>query len=314
MEIGNQILKNPVSQALQLIGDRWTIFILRDAFLGRHRFNEFIKYSVQSRVTLTNRLEWLIEKDILYKSKYMEKPPRYEYKLTDKGVGLYPWALMIWQWESTWVDQETSYVPNALFHNVKTPHQLKPILVCRCCKQAVTYSDIKTIKLENTHLDSELETPLNTLSTQRRSAKTKADAKDKSLGHIVDIIGDRWSNLVVAACFFGIRRFDDFQDELKISTNILSNRLKKLIDLQILARAKYQDSPKRFEYVLTEKGKSLYPQTLALRQWVIDHLEPMKSSFSLIHTSCGNELNVDAVCSDCGEIPKVNEVSFQTSK
>ena len=314
MEIGNQILKNPVSHALQLIGDRWTIYILRDAFLGRHRFNEFIKYSVQSRVTLTARLEWLIENDIFYKNQYMEKPPRYEYKLTPKGLGLYPWALMIWQWESTWADQETRYVPNTLFHNTDKPHKLIPVVVCRHCQQPITSSDTKTIKLDNLSSTTlEASKPSFNLGTQRRSRKTKLDAEDKSLGHIVDIIGDRWSYLVVAACFFGIRRFDDFQNELEISTNILSDRLKKLTGLGVLLRSSYQDSPKRFEYVLTDKGKSLYPQTLALRQWVIDYLESDEVSFSLIHTQCGHELSVDVVCNDCSAIPNANEVSFKNS-
>ena len=320
MEIGNQILKNPVSHALQLIGDRWTIYILRDAFLGRHRFNEFIKYSVQSRVTLTSRLEWLIENDIFYKNQYMEKPPRYEYKLTPKGLGLYPWALMIWQWESSWADQDTRYVPKTLFHSTEqkntdhstdNPHKLIPVVVCRHCQESVTSSDTKTVKLDNLAATPEVSKPLINQGTHRRTRKTKLDAEDKSLDHIVDIIGDRWSYLVVAACFFGIRRFDDFQNELEIATNILSDRLKKLTGLGVLLRTQYQDSPKRFEYVLTDKGKSLYPQTLALRQWAIDYLEHDEVSFSLIHTQCGQELNVDVVCDDCNAIPKVNEVSFK---
>jgi len=311
MEIGNQIIKNPVSQALQLIGDRWTIYILRDAFLGRHRFNEFIKYSVQSRVTLTSRLEWLIDNDIFYKSQYMEKPPRYEYKLTAKGLALYPWALMIWQWEANWADQEVRHLPKTLFHKTDAPHKLTPVIVCRSCKQSVRASDTETVELNQSSSTLEIKKPSISLSTQRRSKKTKPDAEDKSLGHIVDIIGDRWSYLVVAACFFGVRRFDDFQNELEISTNILSDRLKKLTDLGVLLRTRYQDSPKRFEYVLTDKGKSLYPQTLALRQWAIDYLEPDEVSFSLIHTQCGHELNVDVVCDDCKAIPNVNEVSFE---
>ena len=311
MEIGNQIIKNPVSQALQLIGDRWTIYILRDAFLGRHRFNEFIKYSVQSRVTLTSRLEWLIENDIFYKSQYMEKPPRFEYRLTPKGLGLYPWALMIWQWESNWADQEDRHVPKNLIHNTDKPHKLVPLVICRSCQQSVTASDTETVELDQPSSTLEIKKSSRRLSTQRRSRTTKLDAEDKSLGHIVDIIGDRWSYLVVAACFFGVRRFDDFQNELKISTNILSDRLKKLTNLGVLLRTRYQDSPKRFEYVLTDKGKSLYPQTLALRQWVIDYLEPDEVSFSLIHTQCGHALDVDVVCGDCKAIPNVNQVSFE---
>jgi len=314
MNVSNQILKNPVSQALQVIGDRWTIYILRDAFLGRHRFNEFIKYSVKSRVTLTKRLNWLIENDILYKFQYMEKPARYEYKLTNKGLGLYPWALTIWQWESTWANPNDPHVPTSLTHNHQQAHRLVPLLVCRDCQEAVTYKDIKVIRLEETNQSVDTTALHNSVGTQRRTKVEKANAEDKSLGHVVDIIGDRWSNLIIAACFFGIQRFDHFEKELQISTNILSDRLKKLSELEVLVRQKYQDTPARYEYVLSEKGKSLYSQTLALRQWVIDYFEPVEANFQLIHTQCGAKLNIDVVCEDCKEIPSPADVGFHSKK
>jgi len=312
MYVSNQIFNSPVSQALQVIGDRWTIYILRDAFLGRHRFNEFIKYSVKSRVTLTKRLNWLIENDILYKYQYMEKPPRHEYRLTNKGLGLYPWALTIWQWESTWANPNDAHVPTSLTHNHKKPHQLIPLLVCRSCKQRVLYKDIKVRKLKSLSQDIDAATLLNSVGNQRRTKVEKENAQDKSLGHIVDIIGDRWSNLIIAASFLGVKRFDDFEKELKIATNILADRLKKLTELEVVVRQKYQDTPARFEYKLSEKGVSLYSQTLALRQWVLDHFEPTETDFELIHTQCGSKLDIDIVCGDCKEIPSPGDVSFHS--
>jgi len=309
MKVTNQIFKNPIYQALQIIGDRWTIYILRDAFLGRHRFNEFIKYSVKSKVTLINRLNWLIENDILYKSQYIDKPPRHEYKLTPKGLELYPWALTIWQWESTWAKHNDPNIPTNLVHNHETLHPLNPLIVCRACSEVLHYEDIKVQKLEDTRNNDYVN--INT-AIHRRTKVVKVDAQDKSLSHIVDIIGDRWSSLILAACFLGIKRFDDFERELNIATNILTDRLKKLTKLEVVIRKKYQDTPDRFEYLLSDKGKALYSQTLALRQWAIDNFKQVETDLNLIHVQCGAQLNIDIICQYCKEQPNPSNVSFQS--
>ena len=119
MQIGNQILKNPVARALQILGDRSSMLIMRDVFLGRHRFKIFFENSHLSKGTLTTRLESLVANDVLCKTQYSQKPPRYEYHLTDKGKALYSWALMIWQWESDWASRREVELPQKLTHTVK---------------------------------------------------------------------------------------------------------------------------------------------------------------------------------------------------
>jgi len=133
---------------------------------------------------------------------------------------------------------------------------------------------------------------------------------DHTLAHVVDIIGDRWSTLILAASFIGMRRYDDFQQQLGIATNILADRLKLLVDTGVLKRREYLANPPRQEYQLTNKGKSLYPQILALRQWVLDYLPPMRHSFKLVHRNCGAELAIDVVCGGCKASPQVGEVRF----
>ncbi len=79
-----------VARALSIVGDRWTLLILRDSFMGTKRFDKFQKQIGLSRHRLTDRLNKLVEHEILRKTPYQEKPVRYEYKLTRKGVELYP--------------------------------------------------------------------------------------------------------------------------------------------------------------------------------------------------------------------------------
>ncbi|ANN66388.1 winged helix-turn-helix transcriptional regulator [Bordetella bronchialis] len=88
----------------------------------------------------------------------------------------------------------------------------------------------------------------------------------------VDVIGDHWSLLIVRDAFDGMRRFGDFQRSLGVARNILSNRLRKLVDAGILETQPASDGTAYQEYVLTPKGQSLFPIVVALRQWGEQHL------------------------------------------
>ncbi len=84
-------------------------------------------------------------------------------------------------------------------------------------------------------------------------------------------VGDRWNMLILRDCFLGVRRFDAFQANLGITRHILTDRLRKLVSMDILRREKYMDNPPRYEYRLTEKGLDLYPVILALINWAEQH-------------------------------------------
>ena len=88
----------------------------------------------------------------------------------------------------------------------------------------------------------------------------------------VDVIGDRWSLLIVRDALDGMRRFGDFQRNLGVARNILSDRLRKLVDAGILDTQAASDGTAYQEYVLTAKGESLFPVVVALRQWGEQHL------------------------------------------
>lgn len=83
----------------------------------------------------------------------------------------------------------------------------------------------------------------------------------------VDLIGDRWSLLIVRDAFDGVRRFGDFQRSLGVARNILATRLRRLVEVGILETRDASDGTSYQEYVLTPKGESLFPVVVALRQW-----------------------------------------------
>lgn len=87
------------------------------------------------------------------------------------------------------------------------------------------------------------------------------------VARFVELIGDRWSLLIVRDAFDGMRRFGDFQRSLGVARNILADRLRKLVDADILAMQDASDGTAYQEYVLTPPGESLFPVIVALRQW-----------------------------------------------
>ncbi len=95
----------------------------------------------------------------------------------------------------------------------------------------------------------------------------KFDPLRRSVGHILDIIGEGWSILIIREAFLGTRRFEEFQGRLGIARNILTTRLKKLCANEILARVPVKEGAKRHEYRLTTKGRDMMPLLISLSQW-----------------------------------------------
>lgn len=311
MNVTNLIVINPVAQSLELLGDRWTILIMRDAFLGRHRFEEFRKHTGASRSTLSNRLESLVEQGVLFRQAYQQAPVRNEYRLTEKGFALYPWALLVWQWEAHWGGVDHS-LPLQLTHTKPESHELQPLAVCRHCQQPFSWQDVAR-EILDAEASVESGSAVKAIGKQRRARTVKRDEHDKRLSQIADIIGDRWTVLILAAGFMGLQRYDDFRKELGIATNILSSRLKMLTDSEIFERQQYQSNPPRYEYSLRDKGKALYPFTMVMRQWARDWLDPISGApFRLIHKNCGSELDVDVICQGCGSVPEPIDVAYQS--
>ena len=88
-----------------------------------------------------------------------------------------------------------------------------------------------------------------------------------SIARSVDLMGDWWTPLVLREAFLGVRRFDDMQRSLGIGRNVLTQRLKRLVDEGMLKRIRYQEKPDRYEYVLTDKGRDFYPVLAAMIAW-----------------------------------------------
>lgn len=102
----------PIARTLSILGDRWTLLIVRNAFMNTKKFDEFQKQLGITRHLLTERLNRLVEYKILEKVLYQEAPKRYEYHLTKKGFTLLPILLAYTEWGNKWMFEETEVEEN----------------------------------------------------------------------------------------------------------------------------------------------------------------------------------------------------------
>jgi DNA-binding HxlR family transcriptional regulator len=131
------------------------------------------------------------------------------------------------------------------------------------------------------------------------------------LSHALKAIGDPWSFLIHQEAFFGVRRFDDFQRNLNIARNTLTDRLALLIKCDLLKKEAYQARPRRYEYRLTARGLDTYPYALSLMKWGDEWLPNEKGPpVRLRHKTCNKLLRPSAICEACRREVRAEDVSI----
>jgi DNA-binding HxlR family transcriptional regulator len=278
--------------------------ILFLAFQRVRRFDEFQSRIGLARSLLTDRLRRLQAAGILEKVRYQERPARDEYRLTEMGLDLYSVALTIIRWEKRWF-----YDPANPSHRLRHScgKAFTPELRCGACGEEVSPRDVYVRDGPGAGLEPSLPP-----RAQRRSI-VPADELNQGnpmLDRAFQVLGDRWTSHVIAAAFMGRRRFNDFQAALGIATNILADRLARLVDLGVLRRELYQARPDRWEYRLTEEGRDLYPLIVELTRWG-DRWLAGAAGPPLItcHRPCGRVLQPRLACDQCGRTVSGRDVT-----
>jgi DNA-binding HxlR family transcriptional regulator len=129
-----------------------------------------------------------------------------------------------------------------------------------------------------------------------------------SVAGALEVIGERWSLLIVRDIFLGLRRFDEMQADLGVARNVLHARLTRLTEQGVLERRRYQEHPPRYEYRLTEKGLDLWPAMVALMQWGNRYAAPGGPPVLLEHRGCGGMVDEHRTCESCGARLSVRDV------
>lgn len=120
-----------------------------------------------------------------------------------------------------------------------------------------------------------------------------------SIARALEVVGERWTMLIVRDVFVGINRFDDLQRSLGIARNILQTRLERLCEEGVLERRPYQQ--RRYEYRLTKKGRDLWPAMMTLLSWGDRYYAPEGKPRIVKHRGCGGRLDDRLTCARCGD-------------
>jgi DNA-binding HxlR family transcriptional regulator len=129
-----------VARSLSVVGERWTMLIIRDAFLGTRRFDQFQSNLGITRHRLSERLGKLVDAGVLVKVPYQERPLRHEYRLTRKGLGLYPVLMSLARWGDEWMDKGEG-VPLEYVHR-RCGKPTQPVLACSECGETLRPEEV----------------------------------------------------------------------------------------------------------------------------------------------------------------------------
>lgn len=294
-----------INRALDQIGDKWCLLIIQEVLWGINTFNEMMEAMGVSRGVLSNRLKWLQEVGCL-RRETDEAGRRPIYHLTSKSVALYDCALMAIRWERNWFR-------HPVLDRVELVHAVcgkafQPEMRCNNCHTRVRQRDASFRAGPGATRD------VREKKVRRRSSiATSAIPSERALyRNLINLVGDRWTANLIALAFHGITRFDEFHRELPVATNILSDRLRLLVAEGVFEQSAYQERPRRMEYLLTDKGRDLFPWFLALLQWGDKwcDTEGEGPPMLVVHERCGEVLGAAVCCSECRGHLLAHEVEF----
>jgi DNA-binding HxlR family transcriptional regulator len=279
-----------IYRTADVVGDAWSWLVMRESVLyDVRRFSQFQGRLGVARSTLAARLRQLTSGGLLAESSPASGP---EYQPTESGQDFLGCLMVAMRWGDRWYFDEHTR-PVAAVH-VGCGQPLEAVLRCAKCQAVVSARAVTAHKP-----DPLIASP--GLAPRRRTPDLSLLERTRpcSIARTLSIVGDYWTNLLIREVFFGTRRFDDFQRNLAIAPNILSGRLRRLVEQGILVTVPYGDWPVRHEYRLTERGLDLYHLPLAMLSWGQTWLDTSESDIQLTHTPCGHAPTPVLGCDRC---------------
>ena len=268
--------RNAIGVTLGLLGDEWSLLILREALLGASRFVDWRARLPVSNAVLTARLTRLTDAGLFLRGN--------GYRLTERGADVWSILLSIWAWEDRWVASHVEHLPGRVHRLCGKPFD--PVLVCSACDTPVLAADHS---LEGGFGPSgSWDRSVPEATTRRRSAGSEAGFFPETNA----LIGNRWSAALVGAAFQGVHRFSDFQRCLNTSPTMVADRIRTLCSLGVLSD----------DYRLTAKGLAFFPVVMCLVAWAQRWFRAAEGP-ALIHRHipCVSTFIAALDCSTCGD-------------
>jgi DNA-binding HxlR family transcriptional regulator len=299
------VAPSAIGAGLLVLGDQWNLLILQQAFLNRvRRFADWHVALGLSESVLSGRIRELVAAGLLEGVPYKEQGRgRTEYRLTDQGLELWSFLVAIWTWERAWV--VIPDWPTDLLH-LACGASTEPELGCQACSAA-------PVTARDTAVQSGPDTTFRNVAVPRLHRRTARDGTpvhpDSYRPDTMEILGDRWSTVLLVAAFLRVRRFADFSQALGISDGILSDRLRRFLALDVLTQVRNESD--RVEYRLTRKGLEFFPVFAFLVDWAQRwYGRPAGAGLTITHQRCGQPLRPYLRCGRCHQPLARTDVRF----
>lgn len=289
---------SPIGRALVLIGDMWTVRIVRAVFLGVRRFQDLRDELAISDPVLARRLRSLVDDGVLTTRQYSTHPPRSEYLLTDAGLDLWQVLVAMWAWDRTWAGPSHPLARAELTH-LTCDRVTRPVFGDRACGAIGLGARDVRVDVADLVLHE---------ATDRRSRRSPALAAPlDSTG----VLGDRWSTLILADALMGSRRFTDFEAHLGIAPVTLTRRLALFVDVGLFTPDVARDGGRRRVYTPTPQAVDFFSVFAAVNRWAEQwQSDDGASGLRFTHRACGRTLVPAYTCNACNQVLERADVLF----
>ncbi|MFI9781629.1 winged helix-turn-helix transcriptional regulator [Streptomyces sp. NPDC051956] len=287
-----------VAATIDTVGDAWSWLVMYEsAMRGITRFEGFQRQLGIARSTLTARLESLCSGGLLAKEGR-------EYRPTPAGRDFVVCLLMAVNWGERWSPAPGG--PSLTVEHTGCGGTEGASMHCEACGRYLVAKEASFERMPLSPVASGVgRSRMPGLDLLERTAP-------RAVARTLKVTGDRWSSLVLRGAFFGLHRFDEFERALGIAPNILSQRLSKLVELEVLHKTPYLSRPHRYTYRLTERGLDLYPMYVAMLSWGVTWTGATPNGLRLRHLPCGRDLRPSLRCRSCGDAVTPDDLRFSS--
>jgi len=269
---------------LDVIGDSWSLQIVTLAFCGVSRFESWRQRLGISRAVLQNRLSHLVAQGVLNTTPDRSRP----YALSPMGLALFPTVLAMWRWELKWLGRLSCGA--AIVHK-PCGEPLSVHYGCSACNDEISFrNSVHSFDAQS----------LARAAKATRNRRAALSSRPLGQGPVADIVGDRWSFMVMGKIMQGVRRFDGIVGETGVATNILADRLAQLQAAGVVERRPAAERADWFDYYPTPAGEDLFPIRLEMYFWGDAWLASPGEILPLCyHAPCGAQLKPQPRCACC---------------
>ncbi|HZZ49437.1 MAG TPA: helix-turn-helix domain-containing protein [Pseudonocardia sp.] len=294
---GSGTVIDPLRRALELLGDRWTLLILQSVFLRVRRYDDIRARLDISPGALSGRLRELVDSRVLERVPYRTAHrTRHEYHLTSRGLALWQLLVAIWRWEAEWVPGRADELPSLI--HLDCGATCSPELACRTCGRSARVRDVRATRSPGLTVSS-------ATGSRRFSRSSSSAPRDPLLFFPVsmELLGDRWMTGILVCALLGEQHFSEFQRELGIGPSVLSSRLRRLVQLDVVRETTAATRSDATAYRLTPKGRAFFPALAVIVEWArADYPTGRRPAVILDHGDDRHPFTPALHCSNCGRL------------